>query len=401
MQESIKFMRILIYTPNIDIAANRGEPVHIRELAENLSKLRHQVSIICKSGHNGYSGLALIKRVRSPNHSTIGFLCSAVYGLFLGFAAIEPGSYDVIYTRAGFAASALILSRLKTVPFVIEVNGLIREEAEVSSAGWLRKASGYALGFSESKTYRHGLHLVAVTPQIKEALIAEYGVEPRKITVIPNGANIELLKPMDTNQTKAQLNLHGIDYLVTFLGGLVAWQGVQYLIESAPYVLKEYPKTKFLIIGDGPMKQELIELAKKIGMSDEIIFISNVPHQKVPLYLNASDVCVAPFVKARNNKCGLSPLKIYEYMACGRPIVSSRITNLELIEQSNAGILVEPENPEALGSTIKKLLGDKNLRHQMGKNGRKYVVENHSWESIAKKVAETCEMALAQKQSSL
>ncbi len=90
-------------------------------------------------------------------------------------------------------------------------------------------------------------------------------------------------------------------------------------------------------------------------------------------------------------KVGLSPLKIYEYLSCEKPVVSSRISNLEFIEQQQAGILVEPENPEELAKAVIKLLKDKELRESMGKNGREYVVKNHSWEAIGRKVADVCE----------
>ena len=212
--------------------------------------------------------------------------------------------------------------------------------------------------------------------------------------MIPNGANTDLFKPMDTNQARRQLNLSGADYFVTFVGMLAAWQGVEYLIRSAPYILKGYPESKFLIVGDGTMKQGLIELTQRIGVSDRIIFTGRVPYDKVPLYMNASDVCAAPFIKERNERSGVSPLKIYEYGACGKAIVTSRLPGLEFVEQYETGVLVQPDNAEELAEAIIKRLQDPELRKQMGENGRKYVIENHSWESVARRVAEVCQQAL-------
>ena len=80
-------------------------------------------------------------------------------------------------------------------------------------------------------------------------------------------------------------------------------------------------------------------------------------------------------------------------MACEKPTVASRISDLEFIEQ-NAGILVEPENPEELAKAIIKLLKDEKLREEMGRNGREYVVKNHSWEAVARNVAEVCKSAV-------
>ena len=101
-------------------------------------------------------------------------------------------------------------------------------------------------------------------------------------------------------------------------------------------------------------------------MGNKFIFTEAVPYEDVPKYINASDVCIAPFITARYMKIGLSPLKIYEYMACKNPIVPSRISNLGFIKQNNAGILVESENPKKLANAIIKLLKDTKLREEMG-----------------------------------
>ena len=142
------------------------------------------------------------------------------------------------------------------------------------------------------------------------------------------------------------------------------------------------------------MKEELIELAEQLDVSDKVIFMGMVPYQRVPLYINASDVCAAPFVKVRNERSGVSPLKLCEYLACRKPVVASKLSGLEILEQNNTGILVKPENPEALANAIIRLLQNSDCRNQMGENGRRYVVENRSWESVAKRVAEVCEQNL-------
>jgi len=387
-------MRILIYVPTIVIDRGGGDSMHVHELAENLSKVENKVGVICRLAGGSYNGLASIKQVKSANIKVVSWFWANIYGLFLGLVATKANKYDLVYTRAGVSAAAWLISRLAKVPYVTEVNGLIWDEARISWVGWWRKAFGYFLNWIEGKAYRHSQHVVAVTPRIKEVLVAALGIEPEKIAVIPNGANTDLFKPMDTNQARRQLNVGGADYFVTFVGMLAAWQGVEYLIRSAPYILKGYPESKFLIVGDGTMKQGLIELTQRIGVSDRMIFTGRVPYDKVPLYINACDVCAAPFIKERNERSGVSPLKIYEYGACGKAIVTSRLPGLEFIEQYETGVLVQPDNAEELAAAIIKLLREPELRRQMGENGRKYVVKNHSWESVAKRVAEVCEQTL-------
>ncbi len=142
------------------------------------------------------------------------------------------------------------------------------------------------------------------------------------------------------------------------------------------------------------MKKEWLQLAENLGVSDKFIFTGSVPYNMVPIYINASDICVAPFIRERNSKIGLSALKTYEYFACGKPLVASSIPGIkDLIELSGGGISVTPENPEELANAVIKLLPDENTRSLMGDKGRKYVIENHSWDGVARKVLGVCNEA--------
>ncbi len=139
------------------------------------------------------------------------------------------------------------------------------------------------------------------------------------------------------------------------------------------------------------MKDKLMEIASKLELSDKFTFTGRIPYEQVPLYINAADVCVAPFINERNSKIGLSALKTYEYLACGKPIVASGISGVkDLIEASDGGISVTPEDPEQLATAVVRLLLDENTRALMGEKGRRYVVENHSWDGVARKILDIC-----------
>jgi glycosyltransferase involved in cell wall biosynthesis len=178
---------------------------------------------------------------------------------------------------------------------------------------------------------------------------------------------------------------------VCFVGNLAAWQGVEFLIYAAPLILKKCPDVRFLVVGDGVMKNKLQDMTYELGLLNKIIFTGRVPYESVPLYINAADLCVAPFIKGRNAKIGLSALKTYEYLACGKPIVASSIPGVkDLIELSGGGISVDPENPEELADAIVELILNEKTRTLMGEKGRKYVIENHSWNGVARKILEIC-----------
>jgi glycosyltransferase involved in cell wall biosynthesis len=103
--------------------------------------------------------------------------------------------------------------------------------------------------------------------------------------------------------------------------------------------------------------------------------------------INIADIGVAPFISARNRKTGLSPLKVYEYMACGKPVISSRIESLEWIEEEGAGCLVEPGDVISLAKALQDLVRNPHKRIEMGQRGLEIAREKFSWESRALEIS--------------
>jgi glycosyltransferase involved in cell wall biosynthesis len=240
-----------------------------------------------------------------------------------------------------------------------------------------------ALSFSDK--------IIAVTPGIKTNLEKAYNIPGEKIVVVSNGANTSLFKPLEQETCRKELGLDLEIPCVCFVGNFAPWQGVEYLVKASTSILSKFPECRFLIVGDGIMKDDLLKLCNDLGVEDKFIFTGVIAYERVPLYINASDTCTAPFIFARNAKIGLSPLKLYEYMACGKPVVASNISGVsDVLEASGGGIPVLPENPVALAEGILKLLENPELRMKLGSKGLSYVTENYSWYSVAKKVNEVC-----------
>ena len=367
-----------------------AQTIHILELFRNLAKLSdtHLFAPKTKKPINEVQNIIFVPSVM-PIYKSFFYQISLFFYLIYYCFKLFP---DVIYSRhSSLNFSSLLISKIFRIPYVVEVNALLIDEQRIIGRPKLYMKIAR---LSERVNYKYAKKIVAVTQGIKEGIMKLYNIPGERIIVIENGANTDLFKPTDQKEARKELKLDENYNYVCFVGALAPWQGVEYIIQSAPLILKEHPNTKFLIIGDGQMKEELINLAAKTGVSDNFIFTGIVPYEEVPKYINASDVCVAPFVKERNLKIGLSPLKIYEYAACGKPIATSRIPNLEFIEEQNAGILVEPESPAELAKAIIKLMKDEKIREDMGRNGREYVVKNHRWANVAKRVAEVCESAI-------
>jgi glycosyltransferase involved in cell wall biosynthesis len=296
---------------------------------------------------------------------------------------------DLIYRRHTFFASEHILSRIFRIPNIREVNGLLVDEVTIRKEA--DKFSLWILNDIERRSFQKAAKSIVVTLKLKDTLINEYKIPDNKIVVIENGANTDLFAPMDMSLVKRSLHLSPRNSYVCFVGGLMIWHGIETLVASMPFILDEYPDARVLIVGDGIMKNELVKQSIKLNISDKVIFVGKVPYGKVPWYINASEVgVVCSKWDGINHKVGSSPLKFCEYLACGKPVVSTKLSGQDILEKFDCGYIVNQDDSKGLAQALLKLLRDPLLRERMGQNGRKYVLQNRSWESISKKVADVC-----------
>lgn len=374
---------IMVHSGALDI--NTGGGIHTFELFKNLFSIN---KVFCFASRTDKKTVEFPNLTYVPSFDIPG-LRSISYDFFLMFYLIyycltfKP---DIMYARKpGLGLSPALLAKVFKIPYIVELNGLKKDDMLALNpninAFVLRIAE-----FAEKVTYVLADAIIAVTPEIKNGLIIDYGVPETQIEVIENGVNSDIFKPIDKNEAIKWLGLdQGYNY-VCFVGGLAPWHGVEYLIKAAPLVLKKIPNTRFLIVGEGPMKYTLMNQVNNLGLSDHFIFTGSVPHSNVPYYINSSELCAAPFIPGRNIKTGLSPLKIYEYLACGKPVIASDLPGVnEVVTKSHGGVLVEPQNAEDLGQAIIHMLtGGYNTLAKPDEIS-KYIIEHHSWASVAKR----------------
>lgn len=378
-------MKILIMD-TLKSLSRDGSAIHRWELARNLSKLGCEVHVISISYTNTKTeGVHIYPLTKKSKSKYITQLIKLV----------KRHRFDIVYARnTMIGVIGFLIKKMWKSKLVFEVNGISSEELrlienQLSTESKRLRSIIKVLQYLEFFVIRKADAVIAVTQGIKDYLI-NHGVDKNKVWVIENGANTELFKPIkDGNVLKKLRNRLRIDdngNIVLFVGNLAPWQGIEYLLRAATIIIKRNPKTKFLIVGDGIMRNKLKSLVKELNIVEDVIFTGTVPYENVPEYINISDVCVAPFTHVRNESMGLSPLKIYEYLACGKPVVASNIKGVgDLLRNSNSGIEVVPEDPTELANAIIKLLKDEQLMEQMGDYGRKLVVKNYSWEITAKK----------------
>jgi glycosyltransferase involved in cell wall biosynthesis len=393
-------MRILLLALDVNVKTNTGDAVHVRELAGSLATIGHQVSLVVPNTKGVSEEVDLLRDLdnlnlffNSPNPRFRNL------STVLNCRKIAKGQKsEVIYERRFSPKVGYSLNKLLKIPLAVEINGLKDRERQLSPGGEISNPRFKNL---RRKLWNHffksASSVVVVSDGLKKGLSEEYGIPAQKISVIYNGANTEIFKPLDKGQCQNDLGLDPDYQYVGFIGNLAPWQGVEQLVSITPAICKSLPNTKVVIVGEGMMGEKLRKLAHDLGVKDNIIFTGFVPYKKVPTYINAFDVCAAPFnAIERNVKYSFSAIKLYEYMACGKAVVTTDVCGIkDELRDLGMGIVVKADDSNALTSEIIELMSNKEKQRDMGAAAREWVVKEHSWKKVAERVASVCEGAVS------
>jgi len=228
-----------------------------------------------------------------------------------------------------------------------------------------------------------------VSNQIK-AYFVDHGIPADFMHVIPNGADPVRFNPeIPCEEVKTKYDLHD-STVIGFVGSFIYWHGIENLTSVVEKTLKANPKAKFLMVGEGgPMKPMLEKFIKDNRLENRAILTGFVPHEAIPAYINAMDIVLAPYPKL--DFFFYSPVKIYEYMSMGKPVVSTRIGQIaEVIEHQHNGFLTRPDDVEAIKNTIIELSQNSDLRRQVGLAARKDILDKYSWQKRGEQLSELC-----------
>jgi len=203
-------------------------------------------------------------------------------------------------------------------------------------------------------------------------LYSQY-IEKDKIVIIPQGIDLNLFG-YDKNGSN-----NSSEITLLTVAPLVKIKGIEYLIESFKYVLDLYPNTILKIVGDGPELPYLKDMARKLKISNNIVFKGFIPHSQLSAIYKQCDIFVLPSLYGGSNA-------VLEAMASAKPVVTTDTIGLnEIVINAKTGYLVPPANSKELASAVIKLIENPRLREYMGINGRKKVEKVHDWNVVSKK----------------
>lgn len=292
--------------------------------------------------------------------------------------AVKEPRADALYERyAFFHVAGAMAARAAGVPLILEVNYTADTPLYRRRSRLLRPLARAAERF----VFRRARLIVAVSSVLRNGIVAG-GIPADRVLTLPNAADPDRFRPEISGEAvRARHGLLGAR-VVGFTGAFFPWHGVGFLLDALAELLREMPDAAALLVGDGPERSLLEERVRQEGLGERVRFAGWIGHEDLPEHVAAFDIAVMP----DSNEYG-SPMKIFEYMAMGKPVVAPRLGPLaDGIVDGETGILFPRRDETALRAALAALLGDEARRRQMGERARAHVLANHTWDRNAARV---------------
>ena len=295
------------------------------------------------------------------------------------------GSYDVIVVTSPplfVGITAVVLSWWKRTPFVFEVRDLWPESAIDTGVLTNPLIIKFAYWF-EGLVYKRAKLINVLTPAFREALINKKNIPSEKIIFIPNAADFALSEKLtgaiDVAAFRRQHDMED-KFVIVYVGAHGVANHLQQVLDTAELLTDT--NVLFLLIGDGMKKKELMAEARQREL-DNVRFVDPVPKQEVFQYILASDMGTSVLKKVDTFKTVYSN-KTFDYFSCKKPVLMAIDgVSRELVEQADAGVFVEPENPADFAQKIRQYLARPDLLEKQGENGYRYARQHFDREKLA------------------
>jgi glycosyltransferase involved in cell wall biosynthesis len=380
-------MRILMLCtdPGIRLPGRKGASLHLQAVLKGLVKAGHDVRLVAVAGlpEDGAPGdgsradlpggphllLPHPGRADGLERETrrLRFVSQVPLIIAEQVADFRP---DVVWERLSlFGTAGVEVSARFGVPHVVEVNALLAEE----DAAWRGLRLARTAGSRERRVLESADAVYAVSEEVAAAV---RGVARRPVFVLPNGFDSDLfVEPGPGARASARrcFGLPATEPVLAFVGALRPWHGVDVAIRALHFL----PGSVFAVAGDGPVKGQLQALASDLGVTNQVRFVGALDHDEVAGFLAAADVALAPYPDS--SEFAFSPLKVYEYLAAGVPVVASSIGQLVPVLSREAAVLVTPGDAASLAAGVQAVLSDPSIAAR-ARADRSRVVAQHSWD---------------------
>ena len=363
-----------------------GMNVYVRQLASALGELGMKIDIFTREHSDVANRVETIGSNVRVIHINVGepdAHLDDLYDLlpdFLEqlnkFREEEGLEYDVVHSHYWLSSwVGRELSQELAIPHVVTFHTLSLIKMQ-SRAGEEEQSERSVI---ETKVIATADRIIAFSPHERDAMARLYAADANKITLVPCGVDLEVFRPLNQKDVRSSLGLNG-EKILLYVGRVEPIKGLDLLVETAAQMDSE-DGVRMIVVGadvNGDREMDRVrQLAREKDLEDKIDFVGQVDHDDLPLYYNAADVCVVP---SYYESFGLVAL---ESMACGTPVVATRVGGLStIIHHGRTGYLKSWRCPEAFANSVEMIISSNGLQQSMGEAARKRA-EGMGWDNAA------------------
>lgn len=373
-------MRLLVLAPH-PFFSHRGTPIAVRALIETLAAAGHRLTVLTypEGEPIDVPGCTLVRIARPPGVRRIPpsfswkkLVLDAVMFTHC-HALLRAQRFDLIHAVEESAFIALAMQRLHRVPYVYDMDSSLAQQM-IEKYPVLGRV-GFALTAAEGLAVRHSAGVLAVCPAVADHARAH--APEHTIALLED---FSLLGPPGESPDAPALP-PGQGPIVTYVGNLEGYQGVELLIDAFALAAREHADARLVIVGGGePALSSLRGRGKALGIGARIHWIGPRPVGELRHWLSQADVLVSPRLRGEN-----TAMKVYSYMDSGRPILATRLTTHTQVLDDDLALLVDPE-PQAMAAGLLRLLGEPELGRRLAANARQRVQREYSEAAYRRKL---------------
>lgn len=381
--------------PGVPVFGMKGSSVHVQEVVRGLLGRGADVEIFATRFDGDPPDDLRPARVRWLSALPKGAIAArelASLGANRGLHAMLRGAgpFDLVYERYSlWSYAGMDYAREEGIPRILEVNAPLIEE-QARHRGLVDRASAEGVA---QRVFDAASAIVVVSREVA-SYMEHYPGASERVHVVPNGVNAERFNP----EVPPMLARARGTFTVGFVGTLKPWHGLPVLAQAFVELYGAHNDCRLIIGGDGPERESLESDLAATGALDAVSFTGSVTPAQVPALLTSLDAAVAPYPP--EGDFYFSPLKVYEYMSSGLPVVASAIGQIpEIIDDGVNGLLCAPGDASGIAQALSRLRESPSLRARLGRAARESILEAHTWSMVVEKILALAEATTASRET--
>ena len=368
--------------PGVPVFGAKGCSVHVQELIQAMRQIHVEISLFIMNGDGqrprAFSGFPVVKLpgVRGEDRKSREIAALAMNTRIPSILK-GMGPFDFVYERYSlWSYAAMEWARKQEIPAVLEVNAPLIEEQELYRDLFYKQEAEIA-----TRRAFHSASVILIVSENLRKYLERFSVDPRKVRVMPNGVNPYRFPHGLVPRFAARPEV----FTIGFIGSLKPWHGLTHLIDAFEILYRKDSNVRLLLVGDGPERESLTRGLAERNLLEASHFTGMVDPYEIPAVLASFDVAVAPYPHIEN--LYFSPMKVFEYMAAGLPVVASAIGQInQIIENEVNGLLCPPGDALLLARALERLRQSPQLRTKLGLAARSRVLRDYTWAKNAQEI---------------